>query len=75
MRGQQGLTIPEFIEYSRRFGDISLHPSKKTRHPDHPEITFLGVNKWRADGSLDQAIYRRGAGAWVRTALWSSGGH
>jgi taurine dioxygenase len=60
----QDLEIPEYLAYSRRFGPISPHPSKSTRHPDHPEITLLGANKWRADGTLDEAIYRRGAEGW-----------
>jgi taurine dioxygenase len=60
----QDLTIEEFLRYSRRFGVIVPHPSKSTRHPDHPEITVLGVNKFRADGTLDEAIYRRGAEGW-----------
>ena len=29
-----------------------------------PEITLLGVNKFDADGRLNQAIYRRGAEGW-----------
>ena len=60
----QDLTIDEFLAYSRRFGTISPHPSKSTRHPDYPEITLLGVNKFDADGKLNQAIYRRGAEGW-----------
>jgi taurine dioxygenase len=60
----QHLTIEEFLQYSRRFGRIEPHPSKSTRHPDVPEITLLGVNKVRPDGTLDQAIYRRGAEGW-----------
>lgn len=60
----QQLGIAEFLRYSRRFGRLQPHPSKSTRHPDHPEITLLGVNKFRPDGSLDQAIYRRGAEDW-----------
>jgi len=40
------------------------HPSKMTRHPDVPEVTLLGVNKFGADGKLDMAIYRRGAEGW-----------
>ncbi|MBM3218397.1 MAG: TauD/TfdA family dioxygenase [Candidatus Rokubacteria bacterium] len=60
----QELTIDEFLRYSRRFGIVVPHPSKSTRHPDYPEITFLGVNKFKADGSLDMAIYRRGAEGW-----------
>jgi taurine dioxygenase len=63
VRDQQ-LEIEDFLRYSRRFGAIVPHPSKSTRHPDYPEITFLGVNKFRADGTLDVAIYRRGAEGW-----------
>jgi len=60
----QALEIDEFLRYSRRFGVIHPHPSKSTRHPEHPEITVLGVDKFRADGTLDMAIYRRGAEDW-----------
>ena len=60
----QDLTIDDFLRYSRRFGVVRPHPSKSTRHPEYPEITLLGVNKFKADGSLDQAIYRRGAEGW-----------
>jgi taurine dioxygenase len=60
----QDLTLQEFLAYSRRFGIVSPHPSKSTRHPDLPEITLLGVNKFNADGSLNKAIYRRGAEGW-----------
>ena len=60
----QELRIEDFLRYSRRFGLVLPHPSKSTRHPDHPEITQLGVNKFGADGKLDMAIYRRGAEGW-----------
>jgi taurine dioxygenase len=60
----QALAIDDFLRYSRRFGDVHPHPSKMTRHPDYPEITVLGVNKFGADGQLDMAIYRRGAEGW-----------
>lgn len=60
----QELTIPQFLAYSRRFGVVEPHPSKSTRHPDHPDITLLGVGKFDADGKLNQAIYRRGAEGW-----------
>ena len=61
--GQQ-LELDDFLRYSRRFGVVHPHPSKSTRHPEVPEITVLGVNKFGADGALDQAIYRRGAEGW-----------
>jgi taurine dioxygenase len=60
----QDLDIPEFLRYSRRFGDVHPHPSKSTRHSEYPEITMLGANKFGADGQLDMAIYRRGAEGW-----------
>jgi taurine dioxygenase len=60
----QELQIPDFLHYSRRFGVVVPHPSKSTRHPDYPEITQLGVNKFDAAGKLDMAIYRRGAEGW-----------
>src|SRR5262249_36824544 len=37
---------------------------KSTRHPQFPEITMLGVNKFDAEGKLNLAIYRRGAEGW-----------
>jgi len=61
--GQQ-LEIDDFLQYSRRFGVIHPHPSKMTRHPEYPEITMLGVNKFAPDGQLNMAIYRRGAEGW-----------
>jgi len=60
----QELTIEDFLRYSRRFGLVVAHPSRSTRHPDHPDITVLGINKFRSDGTLDQAVYRRGAEGW-----------
>jgi taurine dioxygenase len=60
----QELEIEDFLRYSRRFGQVVPHPSKSTRHPDYPEITQLGVNKFDAAGKLDMAIYRRGAEGW-----------
>jgi taurine dioxygenase len=57
----QDLEIPDFLTYSRRFGVVSPHPAKSTRHSDYPEITLLGVNKFRPDGTLDKEIYARGA--------------
>jgi taurine dioxygenase len=60
----QELTLQEFLAYSRRFGIVTPHPSKSTRHPEVAEITLLGTGKFNADGSLNQAIYRRGAEGW-----------
>jgi len=57
----QTLEIEDFLRYSRRFGYVVPHPSKSTRHPDHPELTMLGVNKFDADGKLIREVYLRGA--------------
>ncbi|MGH8663282.1 MAG: TauD/TfdA dioxygenase family protein, partial [Burkholderiales bacterium] len=57
----QALDMPDFIAYSQRFGEVCPHPSKSTRHPEYPQITMLGVGKFRPDGSLDKGIYLRGA--------------
>ena len=56
----QSLAIGEYLTYSQRFGVISPHPSKSTRHPDCPEVTLLGINKFNTDGTLNNDIYRRG---------------
>ena len=56
----QVLEIDDYLTYSRRFGSVLPHPSKVTRHPEYPELTLLGINKYRADGTLDRNIYARG---------------
>ncbi len=60
VRDQQ-FDIAGFLDYSLRFGPISPHPVKKTRHPEAPEVTLLGTDKFRPDGTLDLNVYRRGA--------------
>ncbi len=56
----QSLSIQDYLAYSKRFGLLSPHPAKSTRHPECPEVTLLGINKFNADGSLNNDIYRRG---------------
>ena len=56
----QELGIDDYLAYSRRFGAVLPHPTKSTRHPDYPELTLLGINKFRPDGTLDKDIYARG---------------
>src|SRR5256714_9806307 len=63
VRGQE-LTIPDCVRYSERCGPVPPHPSKSPRHPEHPKITMLGINKFDADGKLRDEIYRRGAEGW-----------
>lgn len=56
----QSLEIEDYLAYSRRFGEIVPHPSKSTRHPDYPELTVLGINKFGPDGKLKVEVYKRG---------------
>jgi len=60
----QNLTIPEFLHYSKRFGILHEHPSKSTRHPDHAELTVLGIDKFDSEGNLITAVYKRGGETW-----------
>lgn len=70
VRGQT-LTIEEFLAYSRRFGRLKPHRVRKTRHPEHPELTVMGVDTRKADGKVDQAIYDRGGG-WHTDSPWDA---
>src|SRR5260370_20892366 len=63
VRDQQ-LEIKDFLRYSRPFGPVIPHPSKSTRHPEIPEITMLGINKFDADGKINNAIYPPGTERW-----------
>jgi alpha-ketoglutarate-dependent taurine dioxygenase len=68
VRGQS-LTIPEFLAYSRRFGRLKPHRVRRTRHPEFPELTVMGVGTRKADGQVDKAIYDRGGG-WHTDSPW-----
>lgn len=70
VRGQS-LTIPEFLAYSRRFGRLKPHRVRRTRHPDHPELTVMGVGTRKADGQVDKSIYDRGGG-WHTDSPWDT---
>jgi taurine dioxygenase len=61
VRGQE-LSIEDFLAYSGRFGVVKPHISRKTRHPDFPDLTVMGVNAVRSDGTVDQTVRTRGSG-------------
>ena len=46
----QHLSIERHIEFSRRFGPLQVHPSRKYIHPDYPEILLL-TNRRGEDGN------------------------
>jgi taurine dioxygenase len=70
VRGQT-LTIEEFLTWSRRFGRLKPHRVRRTRHPDHPELTVMGVGTRKPDGKVDRAIYDRGGG-WHTDSPWDT---
>jgi taurine dioxygenase len=70
VRGQT-LTIEEFLAYSRRFGRLKPHRVKKTRHPEHAELTVMGLGTRKPDGKVDKAIYDRGGG-WHTDSPWDT---
>lgn len=65
----QALTIEEFLAYSRRFGRLKPHRVTRTRHPDHPELTVMGLGTRKPDGKVDRAIFERGGG-WHTDSPW-----
>jgi taurine dioxygenase len=60
VRGQ-ALTAEDLLAYSARFGGLTPHLAASSRHPEYPEITLLGANKFKPNGKLDDDIYTRGA--------------
>lgn len=70
VRGQT-LTIPQFLEHSKRFGRLKPHRVKKTRHPEYPELTVMGVNTRTAAGQVDTSIFQRG-GEWHTDGPWDT---
>jgi taurine dioxygenase len=68
VRGQT-LTKDQYLDFGRRFGRLKPHRVKQTRDPAHPEITLMGVNKTRPDGTLNPLIVRRGA-SWHTDSPW-----
>jgi taurine dioxygenase len=67
----QKLSIEQYLDYSRRFGRLKPHRVRRTRHPDHPELTLMGVGAKKADGKVDTAIYDRGAN-WHTDSPWDT---
>jgi len=67
----QTLTKEEFLAYSRRFGRLKPHRVRKTRDPEHPELTVMGIGTRKADGQVNQAIFNRG-GHWHTDSPWDT---
>ena len=68
VRGQE-LSKADFLAYSRRFGRLKPHMIKRTRDPDNPEITLMGVTSMAKDGDGAKLILNRGEG-WHTDSPW-----
>ena len=53
--------------YSRRFGRLKPHRVKRTRDPEHPEITLMGVTS--DNSTSDKLVLDRGQG-WHADSPW-----
>jgi len=58
----QELDIASFLDYGRRFGRVKPHLVRKARHPDHPDLTVMGLGTRTQDGSVNKSVYNRGQG-------------
>jgi len=67
----QTLNKAAFLAYSRRFGRLKPHRVKKTRDPEHAELTVMGLGTRNADGQVNQTIYNRG-GHWHTDSPWDT---
>lgn len=56
------LTPEQFIAFSRHFGALQPHVTKRYRHPEHPEIVYM--TNVKPGGGYDRAGAERGAQAW-----------
>jgi len=70
VRGQD-LTMEDYLAYSRRFGRLKPHRVRRTRHPQYPELTLMGVNARKADGQVDDLVYNRGLD-WHTDGPWDT---
>ena len=68
VRGQK-LDVDQFLAYGRRFGRVKPHRVLRTRHPQHPELTVMGTDTKKADGSTNASIYNRGV-SWHTDGPW-----
>ena len=65
----QDFTIPQFLDTARHFGRLVPHRVQRTRHPEYPELTQMGVGTKKPDGKVDQAVFARGQG-WHTDGPW-----
>lgn len=69
----QEFAIPQFLAVAERFGKLMPHVVKRTRHPDYPALTQMGLNTRKADGAIDKSVFARGQG-WHTDGPWDTRG-
>lgn len=68
---EQELTMEQFLSHGRRFGKLKPHRVRRTRHPDFPELTQMGLGTKKVASQLDSAVYNRGTD-WHTDGPWDS---
>jgi taurine dioxygenase len=67
----QHFTIEQFLAQGSRFGKLQPHRVRRTRHPDYPELTQMGLGTRKADGKVDMSVYNRGVN-WHTDGPWDT---
>lgn len=70
VRGQH-FTKEEFLACSARFGRVKAHRVRRTRDPQHPEITLMGIGGSRTGDKGAAYILSRGQG-WHTDSAWDT---
>lgn len=70
VRNQQ-FTMEQFLAHGRRFGQLKPHRVRRTRHPEYPELTLMGVGTKAPSGKVDDSVYNRGAN-WHTDGPWDT---
>jgi taurine dioxygenase len=65
----QDFTVPQFLAVAERFGRLTPHRVLRTRDPEYPALTRMGVNTRKPDGKVDKAVFARGQG-WHTDGPW-----
>jgi taurine dioxygenase len=65
----QEFTVPQFLAVAERFGRLTPHRVLRTRDPEYPALTRMGVNTRKPDGKVDKAVFARGQG-WHTDGPW-----
>ncbi len=51
-----GLTPAQYLDFCRRLGSIQIQLLEQTRHPDHPEISFIAAGQTDEKGTGQRVV-------------------